>query len=98
MTSRVRQQRAKERRRQQAHLRMYAKTLSKKKAKSPRKGDPDFTQASSKSAPAKVIPPPPPRRSPRGHKGSKKWKLSICFVFQGPTEKSAHLSQKVTHS
>ena len=72
MTSRVRRQRAKERRRQQAHLRMYAKTLSKKKAKSPRKGDPDFSQASSKSAPAKVILLPPPRRSPRGHKGSKK--------------------------
>ena len=69
MTSRIRRQRAKERRNQQAHLRMYVKTLSKKKPKSPRQGDPDFTQASSKSAHAKVI---PLRRSPRGHKGSKK--------------------------
>ena len=69
MTSQIRRRIARERRKQQAQLKAYARHINRKRAKSPRFGDPDYSVASSKSAPAKVI---PVRRSPRGHKGSKK--------------------------
>ena len=72
MNSKVRHQIVRERRKEQAHLKAFAKHLErvKPKAKSPRRPkDPDYTGPSTKSAPAKVL---PPRRSPRGHKGAKK--------------------------
>ena len=65
-------------------------------------GDPDFTQASSKSAPAKVIPPPPPRRSPRGHKGSKKWTVILSgncqfVLFSRVQPKKLRICRKKLH-
>ena len=69
MNSKLRRQIARERRKEQANLRAFAKHVERTKPKSPRSGDPDYTAPSAKSAPAKVL---PPRRSPRGHKGSKK--------------------------
>lgn len=69
MNSKVRRQIARERRKEQARLRAFAKGFEKKKPKSPRSGDPDYSAPTAKSTPAKVL---PPRRSPRGHKGAKK--------------------------
>ena len=65
ISSQLRRKIARERRKQQAQLKAYTKYINRKKAKSPRSGDPDYSAPSSKSAPAKVI---PVRRSPRGHR------------------------------
>ena len=69
--SKVRQIKAREKKREQAQLRAYAKLFEKRKPKSPRQGDPDYAAPTTKSAPAKVL---NIRHSPRlkGQKGQKK--------------------------
>ena len=70
--SKVRQIKAREKHREQAQLKAYAKLLERRKPKSPRQGDPDYVNPAAKSAPAKIHHSPRIQREKEKSKGKKK--------------------------
>ena len=94
--SKVRQIKAREKHREQAQLKAYAKLLERRKPKSPRQGDPDYVNPAAKSAPAKIRCSPRIQREKEKSKGKKKIGFQRKRVKKNC--KTAHSLQKTANS